>query len=374
MDRSRAVVLGLAGILGVVSLLIVLPFLEYILLAVLLAYVLRPLHDRLTPRTGEQVSAGILVLAATVAVVVPLTLAFWIVVQNVRTLVKGIREGEITFEGAEAAIADLTGMEVDLMARLQSVIEGLQVGGIDSALNTLSLVSHVLIGLSLTLFLLYYFLKDHQRLDRWLRGTVPIEDHIFDELRDEFDDVMSAVLYSHVLVAVVQGLVAGLGLLAVGVPEPVFWTIVMIFLAVLPVIGSFLVWGPAAVWVFAAGRPVAGAFLFVYGAVVVGLTDDFLRPLFIERHSESALNPAVIILGVIGGVYLLGFIGIFLGPVLLGLFRAVLDVYRDEFGRESGPGTPDDGPDAPDQGSGVGEPGPDPPEGVEGTEGAGGSD
>ncbi|PSQ50573.1 AI-2E family transporter [Halobacteriales archaeon SW_7_65_23] len=374
MDRSRAVVLGLAVILGVVSLLIVLPFLEYVLLAVLLAYVLRPLHGRLTPRTGEQVSAGILVLAATVAVVVPLTLAFWIVVQNVRTLVEGIREGEITFEGLESTIADLTGVEVDLMARLQSVIEGLQVGGLDSALSTLSLVSHVLIGLALTLFLLYYFLKDHQRLDRWLRGTVPIEDHIFEELRDEFDDVMSAVLYSHVLVAVVQGLVAGLGLLAIGVPEPVFWTIVMIFLALLPVIGSFLVWGPAAVWLVTSGRPVAGAFLFVYGAIVVGLTDDFLRPLFIERHSESPLNPAVIILGVIGGVYLLGFIGIFLGPVLLGLFRAVLDVYRDEFVQEGESRPPDEGPGTPSEETGVPDTGPGAPEGVEGAEGTGGSD
>jgi predicted PurR-regulated permease PerM len=181
------------------------------------------------------------------------------------------------------------------------------------------------------MFLLYYFLKDADKFDRWLRKTVPLPDHIYDELRRELDDVMWAVLASHVIIAVIQGVVAGLGLIVLGIPNAVFWTAVMVVLAVLPIIGSFLVWGPAALYLFSIGQPLAGGVLLVYGAIVVSFCDDFLRPLVIDRYTETRLNPAAIILGILGGIYLLGFIGIFFGPVIIGSLRAVLDIYRQEY-------------------------------------------
>jgi Predicted permease len=181
------------------------------------------------------------------------------------------------------------------------------------------------------MFLLYYFLKDADRFNRWLRATVPVRDNVYDQLRAEFDDVVWAVLVSHVLIAVVQGVLAGLGLILLGVPRAVLWTGVMIVLAVLPIIGSFLVWGPAAIYLFSVGQPAAGAGLFVYGLIVVSLSDDFLRPITIDRYTETRLNPSAIIVGILGGVYLIGFIGIFFGPVIIGSLRAALDVYRREY-------------------------------------------
>jgi len=330
MDRSRAVVLGLTLLLMVVSIMLVLPFVQFLLLAVVLAYLLWPLHRRLSSKTGEGISAGILVFAAAVVVIIPVILAARIAIRNVTRIIEGLREGEIDLSGIESLIEERTGQSVDLVARLQTILSESESALLDSAISTVELLTHVAIGLALTMFLLYYFLKDAERFDRWLRATLPMEDHIYEELVDEFDDVMSAVLLSHVLIAIIQGLVAGLGFVIVGLPEPIFWTVVMILLAVLPVIGSFLIWGPASIYLLVTDQPVAGVFLFVYGAIIVGLTDDFLRPLIIERYTTTQLNPSVIILGVVGGAYLLGFIGIFVGPVLIGLLRAVLDVYRRE--------------------------------------------
>jgi predicted PurR-regulated permease PerM len=65
--------------------------------------------------------------------------------------------------------------------------------------------------------------------------------------------------------------------------------------------------------------------------IVVGLTDDYLRPIIIDRYTQTALNPGIILIGVLGGVYLLGFMGIFFGPIVVGSLRAVLDVYRREY-------------------------------------------
>lgn len=336
MERTRVVLTGLgAALLGLTALL-VLPFVEFLLLAVLLAYPLRPLQRRFEGHLGPKLTAGGLVLVATLAIVLPMLALLRVVVREVRSFLDRIESGEIAFEELEAEIASLTGREIDLRESLQSAIESAGVGTVDGVLGLFQTLTSLLIGLALTLFLLYYFLKDADRFNGWLRATSPLPDRIYDELHREFDDVMWAVLVSHVFIAVVQGVVAGIGLIVLGVPNAVFWTAAMVILAVLPIIGSFLVWGPAALYLFIIGQPLAGGVLFVYGLIVVSLCDDFLRPLVVERYTESRLNPGAIVLGVIGGVYLLGFIGIFFGPVIIGSLRAVLDVYRREY-VESGP-------------------------------------
>lgn len=333
MDNSRGLLLLLAGGLLVVTGLLVRPFIEFFLLAVLLAYPLRPLQKRYETRFGTKTTAGGLVICATVAIILPTLWLLRIVFREMRALLTQVRNGDLTFTEIERSIQDLTGEDVDLLETLQTGLQETGIGTVDGALGIFETVTSLAIGVALTMFLLYYFLKDGDRFNRWLRATLPFPSHIQNQLRKEFNDVMWAVLASHVLIAVVQGVVAGLGLIVLGVPNAVFWTAVMIFLAVLPIIGSFLVWGPAAFYLVSIDQPVAGAILFVYGAIVVSFCDDFLRPIIIDKYTETRLNPGAVVLGILGGVYLLGFIGIFFGPVIIGSLRAVLDVYRREYGQ-----------------------------------------
>jgi predicted PurR-regulated permease PerM len=344
MDRTRAVLLGLAGGLLILAVLLVLPFLEFFLLAVLLAYPLRPLQRRFEDRVGPKRTAAGLVLAAVLAIVLPTLYLLRVVVGEVSSFLDRIRSGDITFAELETEIEEFTGQEVDVRQGVQTAVEESGISTVDGALGIFQRVTSLLIGLALTMFLLYYFLKDAGQFNRWLRATAPLPDHVHDELRSELDDVMWAVLASHVFIAVVQGVVAGLGLIVFGVPNAVFWTALMVVLAVLPIIGSFLVWGPASLYLFTTGQPLAGGILFVYGLIVVSLCDDFLRPIVIDRYTETRINPGAIVLGILGGVYLLGFIGIFFGPVIIGLLRSVLDVYRREYfaGAEYSPETVSD--------------------------------
>jgi predicted PurR-regulated permease PerM len=331
MNETRVALLGLVAALLVVSVLLVLPFLEFVLLAVLLAYPLQPLQSRLETYIDARIAAGVLVLGASLVIVLPMLFVLRSMVDQATDVLDQFRSGDFSLDAAEAEIRDQTGVDVNLVEQLRGAAQNAEVSTFDSVLSLFGTVTRVLIGLALTVFLLYYFLKDGEKFGHWLRLTIPLPDGILDDLKNEFDDVMQAVLISHVFIAIVQGIVAGLGLVVLGIPNAIFWTAVMIILAVLPIIGSFLVWGPAVLYLFSIGQSLAAAGLFVYGTIVVGLTDDFLRPLVIEHYTENRLNPAVIILGILGGVYLFGFIGIFFGPVLIGLLRAVLDVYRREF-------------------------------------------
>ncbi len=105
----------------------------------------------------------------------------------------------------------------------------------------------------------------------------------------------------------------------------------MIILALIPLIGAFLVWGPAVAYLFVSGEPILAIALLVYSAVVVGVSDDYLRPIVVDRYAE--LSPGIIILGVLGGIYAFGVMGLFFGPVLLGALVTTLEVYDEHYER-----------------------------------------
>jgi len=326
MALARSVLLLAVAVLLALSVAFVLPFLDFFLLAVLLAYLLVPVQKRLEERVRPQLAAAGIVAVASVVVVLPLLYVARRTASEAVSLVRAVREGTVTLARTEREIERLTGMEVDLLTVLQSTVRDVR---IDSLVGVLGLITHVVIGVGLTLFLLYYFLKDREDFLQWLHRTVPLSDELQNRLYEEIDRITGAVLVGHVLVALVQGLLAGVGLAATGIPNATFWTVTMTVLSLLPVVGSFLVWGPATLYLFLNGQPVPAVGLFLWGVAVVGLSDDYLRPIVVDRYAH--VNPSVIIIGVLGGIYVVGFMGIFFGPVVLGALRATLDVFHEEF-------------------------------------------
>lgn len=331
MNVSRGFLLALIAVLGVVSLLIVLPYLQYVLLALLLAYVLYPIHNRLADRVGGTASAASMLALVTLAALLPFVVVLRVIAADAVAYAEALQTGGIEFATIESAIAEWTGARVDLASSLGG--SGEQIGGalVDAAGNVFGLLAHVLIGLGLTVFLLYYLLKDGERLVAWLQEITPLPRRVQDDLYAEISAVTWAVLAGHVFIAIVQGVVAGVGLFVAGVPSAIFWTAVMVVLALLPVIGAFMVWGPAALWLAATGDVAAAVALAIFGTIVVGVTDDYLRPIVVNRRTD--VSPAVIILGVIGGLSVFGFIGLFVGPIVLGILKASLVVFDDYYDR-----------------------------------------
>lgn len=334
MKTDRALVLLLAGVLFALTVALVLPFLQYFLLAAVLAYALTPLQKRLTSRLSPRQAATVLVFASAVMVLLPLVIVARATAAEAVALLTAVRDGELTFDAFEEPLRRLTGVEIDLVGLFRQATREVGTGAVSSLFDVFGLISHALFGLGLTLFLLFYFLKDRERFWGWLRRTTPLPERLQTDLYGRIDDITRAVLAGHVLVAIVQGTVAGIGLFVVGIPSALFWTAVMVVLSLLPIIGSFLVWGPAAIYLFVTGEQLGAAFLLLYGTIVVGVTDDYLRPIVVDRYAQ--VNPSVIIVGVLGGVYVIGFMGLFVGPIVVGALRATLDVYREEFVRPGG--------------------------------------
>ncbi|USZ67212.1 AI-2E family transporter [Halorussus salilacus] len=331
MNLSKGFLLALVAVLLVLSVLLVHPFLQYVLGAVLLAYVLYPLQVRFEAYTSPMVAALSLVVLAVAGFVAPFVVVFWTVADSAERILQDFDADAMQTELLQARIEELTGREVDIAEGL--VGSGREIGTVvfERSTEAFGTITFHLIGVALALFLVYYLLKDGSELLDWCYRTIPLPRDIQRDLYAEIDDVMWGVLVGHIFVGIVQGVVAGVGLAVTGVPNAVFWTAVMIVLAMVPLVGAIPVWGGAVVYLYLTGAPLLAVGLFVYSVIVVGLTDDYLRPFAVDRYAK--LNPAVILIGILGGAYAFGIMGLFFGPVVLGALKATLRVGLDNWSR-----------------------------------------
>lgn len=328
MDTDEGLLIALVAVLFALSVALVLPYLQFLLAAVVLAFVLRPLQVELEPHLGRSASAGLLLVLSLVALILPFFLVTVFVASDVMAFVSGLEEQDLNFGMIERPIQNYTGVEVDVGSAVRSSLSGF--GSFDSALSVFGTLTHVLIGLGLLLFLLFFFVRDADRFVEWLQAMSPLPATVTDELIDRTVSITNAVLAGHVLVAIVQGVLAGVGLAVFGVPNFVFWTLVMIILGLIPIIGSFAIWAPACVYLFVTGEPVSAVALFVYGSTVVAISDDYLRPVIVDRYAH--VSPSVIIIGVLGGLSVLGFMGLFVGPIIVAALKESIEVYDAHYG------------------------------------------
>jgi predicted PurR-regulated permease PerM len=329
MNQRRGFLLLTIAVSSVLALIVFLPFVEYIIASVLFGYVLYPVKERLEPYFGERVASSFPILIAVVLLVVPISLASVVVVQDAVELSRNIDETTLDVTAVEDAIYEYTGETVDISETIGSAAQRFGRALVGSLSQVFGLVSRVLLGTTLFVFLLYYVLKDGEEFVAWSKDVFPLTPEITDRLYNRLGEMTGAVVYGHLLVAVVQSVLTGAGLVAVGVPNPLFWTFIMLFLAILPIVGVFLVWGPASAYLVLTGDVGAGVALAVYGITLVSISDNYLRSYLVDR--DTGLNPGVVLVGVLGGIYAMGIIGLFVGPVILGVFKATLSVYKNNY-------------------------------------------
>lgn len=352
MDRDMQFLLVLLAVIGLLALFIILPVLEFVLLSIILAYVLFPVHKRLREYVGSFVSAIALIAASIVAIIVPIAYVLWVFSQDLERVAAG--ESSIEINQIETRIEELTGIEIELADSTTEIAEAsvdILFGGVAGIITT---AFQFVLGIALVLFLVFYLLREGEDFVAWVEALTPLPPEDTDRLFEKVNKTMWGSVIGHTFAAIVQAIIAGLGLWIAGVSSVVFWTVVMAILAFLPLIGAFLVWAPASVYLIITNQTAAGIFLFIYGMTIVSMIDYYVRPLVIDR--EARLNPGVILAGVFGGIYTFGFVGLFVGPITIGVLAATLQTIKSkqeaeqegESTAKSTPGVTSDAPAAVD--------------------------
>ncbi|ELY66555.1 AI-2E family transporter [Natrinema versiforme] len=326
---EQPVLTALALVAVFLGLLIILPYLQYVLFGVVLAYILLPLQQRLERYVRPMIAASITIVVAVIAILLPIVYILSVALRQTSQLVTAVRNGDVDLEMIESMVAE-TGYNVDLTALYESY-QGTITGGVQGlatgALDVVGGLPGIAIGLTITLFVCFALLRDGDRLVDWLYRVVPIDDDVQRELFEELDRLMQASVISNVLVAAIQAVMLGAGLAILGIPAVVLLTVLTFLLTLLPLVGAFGVWLPVSIYLLATGRTVAAAALAVYGLLVT-LSDTYLRPALIGR--TGAINSAIIVVGIFGGLLTFGAVGLFIGPVVLGGSKVVLDIFARE--------------------------------------------
>lgn len=184
----------------------------------------------------------------------------------------------------------------------------------------------IMLKLFIVIFVFFFVLRDGEKAMKYIGSLFPFKKEIEEKFIKQFKGVTNSVLLGQVVVGVIQGVIAGIGYFIFGVPYALLLTILTIFVSIIPFIGAWLGWVPADIYLFSIGRTGAGLGLLIYGLLVVSLIDNVLRTIIIAKRTK--INSAIVIIGMIGGMFVFGVIGLILGPLILSYVILIIELYR----------------------------------------------
>jgi predicted PurR-regulated permease PerM len=334
-ERERVVTVffyGIVLLLGYVFLRVLTPFLAPLGWAAVLAIFVYPWHERLVPRHGKGRAAALSTLVATVLIVGPGLVILAAFIQEssaaLSTVDRGAFAGQLAWleQGWNRIRVLIPGAQsVDLRSLIENVIS--RTGGFVAARvgGLLADIAVLLFQLLVTLIALFFFLRDADTIMRDVRGLLPFDDLRRERMIRQTRDLVFASIAAGLVIAALQGLAGGLVFALLGLGAPVFWGVMMGLLALLPFVGTWVVWMPAAVWLIATDQVVKGIVLVVLGGTIVASIDNVLRPVILSGRAQ--MNGLLMFLSLLGGVSLFGLLGIVLGPLVSAIVTGLFEAY-----------------------------------------------
>lgn len=326
-----------------------LPFAGPVVWAAILALTFYPLTAWLTRacRGRRSLAAAILVLAITVLAILPSFFLGSVLVRQAagayRRVQEVVQQGEMRPLVEQIRASRLGG----LWSNLAPLAEQYSIDPSDLVLRATNWISDQIVGhasavarnalLSVVNFLLmlvalFFFFRDGEQLAARLRELIPMEREHKDAIFARLYTTLTAVVQSMVVTAVTQGVLAGIGYGIAGLSFPLFLAFLTGLASFLPLAGPALVWGAAAVYLAVTGHSGWALFLALWGAGLVSMVDNFIKPLFIGGQARLPTFPLLI--AILGGLSVYGFLGVFVGPVILAILLTFLDIYREDYPQE----------------------------------------
>ena len=342
---------------------ILLPFYGTLLWGAIIALLFDPVFQWLLPRCRFQrsVAAALTVLFVLLIAIIPLSLLSVAlgreamqVYQNLQTEAGNPTEFlRRTYEQLpDWAMTTLNGFGLGNVSDLQKAFTDLatkatQIVGaqaISIGQNTFELI----LAIFVTMYIAFFLIRDGKSLIDDVRYAFPLASQHKKALINKFATVIRATVKGNLLVAIIQGALGGIAFWFLGVSAALLWAVVMAFLSLLPAVGAALVWIPVAISFAVTGEIFKSIALTVWGVLVIGLTDNLLRPILVGR--DTRMPDYVIMISTLGGMAVLGINGFVIGPVIAAMFIAVWHIYvvtRHDLSEMATPGQPPSASDSP---------------------------
>ena len=331
-----------------VSFLIIKPFITAVLTGVIFSYIFYPLYSRINKKIPKK-NVSSLIASLLVILIITLPLFFMLntisrQVQETYTFSKQMLvSGKFLApcEPVDKPICKTANYFVNKIndpqvkyyidTTIKDVTNKIQ----GSIFDILLSIPIFLLNMFIVLFIMFFLFRDGKMFVDKIERILPLKDKYRKHVFKRLNDMAYAVIYGSIIIAMIQGTLGGLGFLVFGLPSPLLWGIVMIFAALIPYVGSSIIWFPAALLLIFNGYVnventliIKGILLMLYGIFVVGTIDNILRPKIIG--AKGGLHPILVMLGVVGGLKFIGFIGIVVGPIILAMLVTFIKIYEEE--------------------------------------------
>ena len=321
------------------------PFINTMVLSTVLAVIFAPVHIRMVGWCGgrENLASALTTAIILVALVIPIFIfVFGLVDQGVQAISdlnswaqKGGLENILKsskldpylewfnqkFPFLNIELADLRAKFMDLS---RTMGQGLLTIGTGLVRNTATMIIQFL----LMFFMVFYFMRDGGKMTKRILYLIPLRRAQKVSILDSLIRVTRSVLLGSLLVAALQGMAGGVGLAIIDLP-PLFWGTMMGFTSLIPVVGSSVIWIPAATWLMVIGSWKSALFLVLWCLLVVSSIDTFLRPYFLR--GAARVSTFYIFLSILGGLNAFGPLGILYGPLILSFVMAMLNIWSEEY-------------------------------------------
>ncbi len=316
--------------------LIIQPFVQVLLWAMVLAIVSHPLHIRLSRRVrNRDLCAVLTTLIVVLTALTPLVLIAIKLVDEAATAAPKLQAGARELLSPDSPyihwLRERTGIgplfDPEFLAER---IKALSTAVASRALGTIGSILGVVIQGIFVLLTVYYLLRDADKVVATLKGFIPIDQEQSSQILQRTNEIIFASLYGVLMIAGLQAILGGLAFWVSGVPSPMLWSVMMFFLSMIPMAGSFIVWVPATIWLLATGHWIKALLLALWCALVIGMMDNLLRPKLVGQRTR--LHELVVFFSVLGGLQVFGVLGLVVGPVVIAIALALVDVFRQAGG------------------------------------------
>jgi predicted PurR-regulated permease PerM len=322
------------GLLAVAAFILILPFWQAIAWGVALAILVHPIHNKLNQRLSDAISAGITTVLTLLFIVVPLLLVGIAILGEVNQVRSQLDAPVAGTNVLTKTVADLNNVIKPLAANVGFKDFDLETT-INAALDQFPKqlpriaggVVHGLITFSFALLLLFFILRDGYKLHKPATELLPLTRERSEEIFRSVYNIVHAVFFGIVLVALMQGIVLGIALWALGLPAPLLWGMATVVLCTIPLAGAPIVWIPSCLMLMSQGEYAKAIVLAIIGVLVVGLIDNVFRPIIIS--TRVPIHPVAVFFAIFGGLFTLGPVGILVGPVLLSVTLGAIEVLRE---------------------------------------------
>lgn len=311
------------------------PFLVPLAWGAVLVVFFHPWHARLEARWGRTRAATASTIIVTCIIIVPSLLVMTAFVREATQAIGGI--GDALSAGRLPRLQrawlwtqqHVFGQEPSDLADLAKQASTWAAGVLASQLGAVLRNVFVLVfDLIVTLFAAFFFFRDAEAVMGTVRRALPFEERHRERMIGQARELVYATVSSSLVVAATQGFLGGVAFAVLGIASPVFWGVVMAFLALLPLAGAWIVWAPAAIWLIVGGSVGKGLMLIGIGAGIVGTVDNFLRPALLSGRSQ--LNGLLVFISLLGGIAVFGLLGLVLGPIVIATAASLFEAFTHQ--------------------------------------------